>query len=252
MKYLTQLCKPRPSVFDKSKRDTVLDLTDFIDSSIDAHGFFEENYITDGMTTLLREAFRRFETKSDQGVFKLTQAMGGGKTHNLLVLGLLAMHPEYRDQVMGNIYKPKSLGMVRVVGFSGRQTDEPFGIWGSIAKQLGKEEVFKDYYSPLKAPGQSAWVNLLKGDPLLILLDELPPYMQYAKSQQVGNSDLSEVTTAALSNLLVAVGKKELSNVCIVISDLKATYEEGTEQIIKAVKGGVKMYRHSGVKVYHL
>jgi predicted AAA+ superfamily ATPase len=236
LKTLKQLCKPRPSVFDPSKRDIVLDLSDLIENRITADEFFEENYMTDGMQTLLREAFRRFERKSTQGVFKLTQAMGGGKTHNLLVLGLLAKNPKFRKNVMGSIYESKDLGPVRVVAFSGRESDAPYGIWGSIAEQLNKKEVFKDYYSPLSAPGQTAWINLLKGEPLLILLDELPPYFEYAKSKTIGNSDLSEVTTTALSNLLVAVGKDELSNVCVVISDLRATYQQGSSMILKAIQ----------------
>lgn len=79
MKSLKQLCKPRSSVFDPSRRDTVLDITDLVENHIDAQGFFEENYVTDGMRHLLRESFRRFERKPTQGVFVLTQAMGGGK-----------------------------------------------------------------------------------------------------------------------------------------------------------------------------
>lgn len=235
MKTLRQLCIPRPSVFDPSKRDIVLDLSDLIENKINADEFFEENYMTDGMKTLLKESFRRFEKKSTQGVFKLTQAMGGGKTHNLLVLGLLAKNPDLREKVMGTLYESRDLGLVRVVAFSGRESDAPYGIWGAIAKQLGKEEVFRDYYAPLKAPGQTAWINLLKGEPLILLLDELPPYFEYAKSITIGNSDLSEVTTTALSNLLVAVGKDELSNVCVVISDLRAAYQQGSSMIKRAL-----------------
>jgi len=59
--------------------------------------------------------------------------------------------------------------------------------------------------------------------------------MDYVKSKEIGNSDLSVVTTTALSNLLVAVNKAELTNVCVVISDLTASYEGGTEQINKAL-----------------
>ncbi|HEY9786570.1 MAG TPA: DUF499 domain-containing protein [Candidatus Obscuribacterales bacterium] len=236
LKTLKQLCVPRRSVFDRARRDVVLDLTDLLEDKIDATSFFEENYLTDGMKRLLREAFRRFEAKSPQGVFVLTQAMGGGKTHNMVALGLLAKHPEVRQAVMGDMYESKTLGKVRVVAFTGRESDAPYGIWGAIAEQLGKKELFKDYYSPLSAPGQSAWVNLLKGEPVLILLDELPPYFEDAKSKPIGNSDLSRVTTTALSNLLVAVGKDELSNVCVVISDLKATYEGGSQAITKALE----------------
>ena len=137
----------------------VLDLTDLIDKEghIDPHEFFEENYFTDGMKRLLREAFRRFERQSAQGVFVLSQAMGGGKTHNMIALGLLAKYPELRSTVMDDIYKvSEALEKVRVVAFTGRESDAPFGIWGAIAEQLGKKEAFKDYYSTLAAPDPSA------------------------------------------------------------------------------------------------
>ncbi|MGH8501569.1 MAG: DUF499 domain-containing protein [Gammaproteobacteria bacterium] len=235
MSPLQQACTPRHTVFDKTRRDTVLDLGDLVEERIDADGFFVENHITEGMKILLTEGFRRLEGKSTQGVFKLTQAMGGGKTHNLLAFGLLAKNPGWRRKVMGEFYKPADIGEVRVVAFSGRESDAPYGLWGAIASQLGRKEQFKDYYSPLSAPGQTAWVNLLKGDPLVIMLDELPPYFEYAKSKTIGNSDLSVVTATALSNLLVALGRDELNNVCLIITDLTAAYAGGTERIIQAL-----------------
>ena len=236
MKTLKQLCKPRQSVFDRSRRDVVLDLTDLVEDKIKPAEFFAENYLTEGMKRLLRESFRRFSGQSNQGVFVLSQAMGGGKTHNMIVLGLLAKHPELRQTVMGSLHETGNLGAIRVVAFTGRESDAPLGVWGAIADQLGKKEVFKDYYSPLSAPGQTAWVNLLKGEPLLILLDELPPYLENAEAKAIGDSNLAKVTTTAISNLLVAVGKEELSNVCVVISDLKATYEGGSQQISRALE----------------
>lgn len=236
MKTLRQLCKPRNSVFDSSRRDGVLDLTDLIEKKINPETFFDENYLTNGMRRLLKEAFQRFADNSPQGVFVLTQAMGGGKTHNMIALGLLAQYPNLRKQVLGDHYNQSALEKVRVVAFTGRESDAPLGVWGAIASQLNKKEVFNEYYSPLSAPGQTAWMNLLRGEPLLILLDELPPYLENARSRTIGNSDLARVTTTALSNLLVAVGKNELSNVCVVISDLKATYESGSEQINKALE----------------
>ncbi|MDE0192036.1 MAG: DUF499 domain-containing protein [Gammaproteobacteria bacterium] len=229
---IKQACVPRSGTFDASRRDTVLDLTDLVEDRIDPGAFFAENYVTEGMKTLLTEGFRRLEGQSTQGVFKLTQAMGGGKTHNLLALGLLARNPNLRREVMGGFYEPdRDLGLVRVVAFTGRESDAPLGIWGAVAEQLGKREQFADYYSPLAAPGQTAWVNLLKGEPLVIMLDELQPYFVNAASKSIGNSDLATVTTTALSNLLVAVGRDELSNVCLVISDLRASYDTGGAQV---------------------
>ena len=72
MRTVKQACRPRPSAFDPTRRDTVLDLTDLVDGRIDPAEFFAENHVTEGMRTLLTEGFRRLEGKSAQGVFKLT------------------------------------------------------------------------------------------------------------------------------------------------------------------------------------
>ncbi len=229
---LKQLCTPRPSIFDAQRRDTVLDIVDLVNDRINPAEFFDENFITEGMKTLLEQGFRRLEGKSNQGVFKLKQAMGGGKTHNLLTLGLLAKHPEYRQKVMSKIYTPDpALGAVKVVAFSGRESDAPLGLWGAIAEQLGKKEHFKDLYSPLQAPGQTAWETLLAGQTVLILLDELPPYFENARAKAIGSSDLAHVTATALSNLLTAVGREACARVCLVITDLTGSYESGSKQI---------------------
>lgn len=236
MKALYELCKPRQSVFDEKKREDVLNLSDLIEGKIEPASFFEENYLTSGMSILFDAAFKRFIGQGATGLIKLTQAMGGGKTHNMLALGLLAAHPEYREKIMKDASTYKQLGKVKVVAFTGRESDAPLGIWGSIADQLGKKDLFAQYYSPLAAPGETAWINLLSGEPLLILIDELPPYLENAKAKTIGNSDLSSVTTTALSNLFSALGKSQLSNVCLIISDLKAAYESGSELIRSSFK----------------
>ena len=236
MPSLKQVCKPRASVFDSNKRDTVPDILDLVNGRIDAKDFFEENYVTQGMRTFLSESFKRLESSSAgaQGIFRLSQSMGGGKTHNLLAFGLLCQNPDLREKVMGGFHKVGNLGKVRVVAFSGRQTDAQHGIWGEIAKQLGKEDQFQHFMLNLEAPGQEAWTQLLQGEPLAIILDELPPYMEYAHSRKVGDSNLAVVTTAALANLFVAVADNKLSNVVLAMSDLSgAAYEQGQAQIDK-------------------
>ena len=234
MQTIKALCKPRDSVFADTARDDVLNLSDLIEGKIDADKFFAENFKTKGMELLLETAFKRFAGKSETGVIKLTQAMGGGKTHNMLALALLTQIPKWRKAFLGGEYD--EIGEVKVVAFSGRETDYPFGIWGSIAEQLGRREFFAEHYSPLKAPGESAWINLLGDQRVLILLDELPPYLVNAKSTTIGNSDLCTVTITALANLFTAIGKGQLSNVCLVFSDLRATYESGSQLLSTTFK----------------
>ena len=220
---LQNLCTPRESVFEADRRATVLSLDTFLKGQVQGKEFFEENYFTSGMTTLVDRVFRQLSGNvSGSSVFMLSQAMGGGKTHSMIALGLLAKDPDLRKKVLGDENPAPSLGRCRVVGFNGRSTDATGGIWGAIAEQLGKSESFAKYLSPvLSAPGPEAWKQLLGGDSVIIFLDELPPYLEYAVSVSVGNADLSVVTTAALANLFIAVA--EMENVCLVLSDLAGT-----------------------------
>lgn len=238
MKTVAQLCKPRENVFLDTSRDDTLNLSNLMQGSIDADQFFSENFMTSGMRALITTAFKRFKGESPTGVIKMTQAMGGGKTHNMIALGLLATNETWRKKIvgrdMGQSYA--NVGDIKVIAFSGRESDYPFGIWGSLADQLGKKDLFKDLYAPLRAPGESAWINLLKGQKILILLDELPPYLDTARSVAVGSTDLSHVTVTALSNLFSALGKEELSNVCLVFSDLRASYEMASGMIQSTFK----------------
>lgn len=234
MKSLWDLCKPRSSVFERNVRDDVLDLTDLIHQRIDPDKFFQENFLTKGMEELIKSAFLRFQVKGTTSLIRLTQAMGGGKTHSMITLGLLAKHPYLRKKLPA--IDTQWTDAVRVVAFTGRESDAPMGIWGFIAEQLGKKELFSEYYSPLQAPGQTAWINLLKGEPLLILFDELPPYLENAQSKMIGNSDLSRITQTALANLFNAVNRPELDNVCVVISDLHASYQSGSDMLQSTFK----------------
>lgn len=236
LKTLAEACAPRQSVFDPTIRDTVYSIDDLY--QIDARRFFAENFVTEGMRQLLSEAFKRLEGKSQaaSGAFQLSQSMGGGKTHNLLALGLLAKKPTLRDTVMRDFYQPGPLGAVRVVTFSGRKTNTPFGIWGEIAEQLNRKSSFSQFYSPLQPPGDGDWVDLLRGEPTLILLDELPPYFEAARAVSVGATTLDVITTTALSNLLVAVSSGKLPNVCVVLTDLSATaYGAGSAAVSEAL-----------------
>ena len=216
-------CIPRKSVFAADRRATVLNLDTFLKGEINGDEFFEENHFTTGMLTLVDRAFRHLSgTGTGSSVFLLSQAMGGGKTHSMIALGLLAQDSALRKKVLDSENPAPKLGKCKVVGFNGRSTDAAGGIWGSIADQLGKGALFAKYVAPLlNAPGPEAWKQLLGADPLVLFLDELPPYLEYAVAVPVGNADLGVVTTTALANLFVAVA--DMNNVCLVVSDLAGT-----------------------------
>ena len=70
-----------------------------------------------------------------------------------------------------------------------------------------------------KAPDEKSWLTLLEGDqPVLILLDEMPPYFHYLDTQKVGGGTVADIATRAFANLLTAAGKKK--NVWAVVRTL--------------------------------
>jgi len=115
-------------------------LADLIADAGDGRDFFARNYVTHGMEQLFREGMLRLSGKSDQAVFELSQAMGGGKTHMMIALGLLARHPDLRNEVLPAEFVGRiDFGNARIAAFNGRNDPENF-IWGEIATQLGEAE----------------------------------------------------------------------------------------------------------------
>ena len=122
-----------------------------------------------------------------------------------------------------------------IAAFNGRNNPDHF-FWGEIANQLGKGEQFRQFWTGgPKAPDEKDWIKLFDGDrPVLILLDEMPPYFHYLDTQKVGNGTVADIATRAFANLLTAAGKKK--NVCVVVSDLAAAYDTGGRLINRALE----------------
>lgn len=230
LKTVRDACQPHKMALDFALGDQIEDLAKVIAAS-DPTQFFDKNYVTKGMQQLFDQGLRRLAGKSDQAVFELTQAMGGGKTHTMIALGLLA-----RDEALRKKHAPDAPAFkaAKVVAFSGRNYPDHY-FWGEIAHQLGKDAEFSKYWqNGAAAPDENAWLKLLADEPTLILLDELPPYFDYALTRQVGAGNLAQVATAALSNLMAASLK--LKNVCVVVANLSGTYEGATAELKKAIK----------------
>ena len=98
----------------------------------------------------------------------------------------------------------------KIAAFNGRNNPHTY-FWGEIARQLGKESLFKEYWeSGAKAPDEQSWVNLFDGEePILILLDEMPPYFHYYSTQILGHGTIADVVTRAFSNMLTAAQKEK-------------------------------------------
>jgi hypothetical protein len=234
IKTVKQACRFNPFIRDYRMSFGLENLAELINDQGDGREFFSRNFVTHGMDQLFREGLLRLSGKSDQAVFELTQAMGGGKTHMMIALGLLARHPHLRPDVLpADLNGRIDFGRARIAAFSGRNNPDNY-IWGEIASQLGAEDAIKPYWANgPKAVDQRKWKEIIGDQPTLILLDELPPYLDNASTQVFGQGTLANMVVYSLSSLMSAA--LECPNCAIVVANLTGSYKAHTKALADAI-----------------
>ena len=236
-----QLCKPNAVVTSDSLVEQVAQIEDLSSRKVDGRAFFKRNYFTAGLELLVRRGFERLAGKSEDGAFYLTQAMGGGKTHSLIAFGLLAADPALRREVVPKLASGNDFGAAKVVIFNGHQNPDTL-LWGHIAGQLGRDDVMAPFWrNGPRTPGLDEWAAVLGNEPVLILLDELPSYLQMAQGQPVGGTTLGDLTIGALERLFNALPR--CRRACVVVTNLKDdVYLDGSGQLRTLIESLTKHY----------
>lgn len=234
IKTVKQACRFNPVIQDYRMSQGIENLADLITDAGDGSEFFSRNFVTHGMEQLFREGMLRLSGKSDQAVFELTQAMGGGKTHMMIALGLLAKHAHLRPDVLPeDLNNRLDFGNARIAAFNGRNNPDNY-IWGEIATQLGAAEEIKDYWiNGPKSVDQQKWKDIIGDTPTLIMIDELPPYLDNASTQVYGSGTLANMVVYSLSALMSAA--LELPNCAIVIANLTGSYKAQTKALADSI-----------------
>ena len=77
------------------------------------------------------------------------------------------------------------------------------------------------------------WKEIIGDTPTLIMIDELPPYMDNASTQAYGSGTLANMVMYSLSALMSAA--LELPNCCIVIANLSGISSAQTKALKQAI-----------------
>ena len=167
--------------------------------------------------------------------------MGGGKTHSLVAFGLLASDPGLRREFVPAVAAGAGFEAAKVVIFNGHQNPTNL-LWGYIADQLGTGDVMAPFWrSGARTPGVDEWVQVLGTEPVLILLDELPSYLQMAQGEPVGSTTLGDLTIGALERLFNALPR--CPRACVVVTNLKDdVYLDGSSQLRTLIESLTKHY----------
>lgn len=234
LKTVKDACGVHPATLEYQVAGGVESLAQVINSEDKGQKFFRKNYLTRGMEELFREGLLRLSGKSDQALFELMQAMGGGKTHLMSGLGLLALYPERRVEILPqDVLTRLDDKPSRVAVFDGRESPQHY-LWGEIALQLEARDAMRHCWEHgPRAPSKQDWKNVIGPEPTLILFDELPPYFLEAKTLSVGQGSMADVLTRALSNLFAAA--LELPRCCIVLANLSDSYKDQVKEVQRLV-----------------
>lgn len=164
--------------------------------------FFARTYVTNGMSNLMAEVFKRISGQDGEPVIELKTAFGGGKTHTMLALyhslsgrtnleSVPSLKPIVEKAGLSALPKA-SVAVIVGTGIDAstfkRPQDLPGAtintLWGEIAYQLAKTSGNNGLYDIIKEsdkkginPGSETLTKLFDAcGPCLILIDELVSY----------------------------------------------------------------------------
>src|ERR1022692_2048214 len=120
MKTVKDACQLQPNALAIKLSDQIEQLDELINEEGDGTQFFGRTAITQGMQDLITEGTARLAGVSNQAVFHLKQAMGGGKTHVLVGFGLLARNPQLRKTYCGDALYAQTFIAAKTAAFNGR------------------------------------------------------------------------------------------------------------------------------------
>ncbi|RSN72765.1 DUF499 domain-containing protein [Candidatus Methanodesulfokora washburnensis] len=186
---------------------------------IDPNKFVSRTYFTGNMRDLISTIAKRLRGINVQPIHHLKVAMGGGKSHTLLLLYYMVKRRDIRSILEKEGIDASIPEDSRVIVIDGQRIDPVIGyeplqvktIWALLLKLLGYAE-YKKYDNWDAAPSVPVLREALSHKPTLILIDELSNYAENVKSDENKAGKLQ----VFLQTLMTAVQESENSALVLV------------------------------------
>ena len=224
---------------------------------VDPGTFFSRTYPTRGLRELLKNVVERVSGRAGDPVVQVQTPFGGGKTHVLVALYHLFNSPEEARRVDWVRELLGELGLedvpkVKLVVVDGARlgtgpSEKPDGasvstVWGEIAWQVGGARLFMramaDADSSRTAPGKDALDQVLEAaGPTVLLMDEIPEYLEKAEGARVGHRTLADQTITFCGELSVAVANHPNAAMVFTLTRSEGREGAGITQLQKSFEG---------------
>jgi len=185
--------------------------------------FFNKTYMTEGLDSLIKKIEAQLTKNTGVPVIQLQTPFGGGKTHTLIALYHLA--------------RKQNINVVVIVGEKLNTSSDPLKcetLWGVIEEQLtGKKGEFS---SMVISPGGEQIRSLLeKHKPLLILIDELIPYLNNISGVKINSETTLASQTLSFLHILTNVISSLPNTVLVATTTPSNPYDKGEsgERLVK-------------------
>ncbi len=218
---LLEVCPLRPisQAGDQYAADLIRGLEEELSTAETASNFLETTHLTKASADFLRMAMDRValgRESTSPSVYQLYSRYGGGKTHSLLLLAAVAMHPElpYWQQIDG-----LSPAAADVIAFDGEkhnvvngtvmdhQGNRAKSMAGFMLHHLGGPTALHEFAAgdeTFADPGSEEFRKLIGEKPVVIVIDELVRYINRVNQRAAADPRVSVegvlTTLGALAN----------------------------------------------------
>lgn len=195
----TQACKPKQDILEGKylQAELALDLYTIAEGTAkppyhNPESFFQATHQTTTLKQILQDVLSHLAgTRVVNPVLLFDAGFGGGKTHTMAAIYYAVKDPTNPEikKILETTSIPKNIRTIVIDGsaYGGRGVKRGehyyLTIWADFLHQLGKTKLALESDTPEGLPDRQTLTQLLKEQPTLILIDELPKYLDLVKDR---------------------------------------------------------------------
>jgi hypothetical protein len=206
--------------------------------------FFQATHPTTTLKQLLTDTLNHLTgTKPMNPVLLFDAGFGGGKTHAMAAIYYAVKNPTNPEikKLLGTVPTPKNCRIIVIDGsaYGGkgikREQHQFKTLWADFLYQLGETTLAKESDNPEGLPERKDITELLQKQPTLILIDEIPKYLDLVKDQP----DLLNKVKHFIHTLTLAVCETE--NSILIVSVAGDAYIDAADAVRKELTEAMKI-----------